>query len=387
MCYNYSRIVSRKSDDMKKRKLNKKSIAILSIILLIIIIELVNPIKLYNKHLLRELNYSETSIDVILDNNLKKEILKQEYSKALDIILASKDYQNKNFSIYQELNYVEISDYVKNINSLIEKGYQSKDINNIIKSGSSDDIKTFLEKDYDKDVSKFLQYDFAKLKNYDRYLSYKENNNIEDELVVVYVNIGLDKDYYTDYNEVNTFSTEMLVNKYNGLTKDFVPNDLVQVDSTYAVDKKQKANKEMLENFMKMSDDCQTNVGYKLLIRSAYRDYQSQEDTYNLYLKTYGKNYAESYAAHAGFSEHQTGLAADIKAESNNVFAGTKESKWLSENAHKYGFILRYGKDNTEITGYKYESWHYRYVGVEIATYVYENEMTFDEYYIRFLDK
>ena len=178
----------------------------------------------------------------------------------------------------------------------------------------------------------------------------------------------------------------MLINKYNGLDEYFVPSDLVSVDKEYAIDSKQKANKEMYEAFIKMSDDCKKETGYKVIFRSGYRDYKSQEDTYNLYLKTYGKKYADSYAAHAGFSEHQTGLAVDIKAESSNTFAGTKESNWLSKNAHKYGFILRYKKETEDITGYKYESWHYRYVG-SIAEKVYESKMTYDEYYIRFLDK
>ena len=195
------------------------------------------------------------------------------------------------------------------------------------------------------------------------------------------------KDYYEDANTIKDFSITMLVNKYNGLDKDFIPDNLISIDKEYAIDSKQKGNKEMIENFIKMSDDCKTETGFKIIVRSGYRDYKSQEDTYNLYLKTYGLKYAESYAAHPGFSEHQTGLAVDIKAQSSNTFAGTKESKWLLENAYKYGFILRYPDDLTDITGYKYESWHYRYVGIEIAKDIKDKKMSYDEYYIRYLDK
>jgi len=372
---------------MKNKKINKRNIIIISIIIIILIIEFVNPIKLYNKHLLRELNYSEESINIILENNLKDKILEQKYNKTLDIIFKDKSFNVSYYDIYKELNYIEIDNYVENVNKLIKKGYKSLDINNILKSSTSDSLKSFLEKDYIENVSDYLKYDFALLSNYDRYVSYKNKNNIDNELVVVYVNIGLDKEYYTDYKEINKFSYDMLINKYNGLSSDFVPQNLVTIDSLYAVDSKQKGNEEMVRAFMQMSDECDKEIGYKLLVRSGYRDYKNQEETYNLYLKTYGKKYAESYVAHAGFSEHQTGLAVDIKAESNNTFAGTKESRWLLENAYKYGFILRYEKNTEDITGYNYESWHYRYVGLEIATYIHENEMTYDEYYIRFLNK
>ena len=369
-----------------KRKLNKKNIIILSIIVLLIVIEIINPIKLYNKHVLKQLNYSDTSINTILKYGKKDQVLNSKNNKVLDKIFNSKDYKDKNFNIYLELNDSNITNFVSLTNSLIDKGYNAKEINGILKNSNEEDVLEFLKLDYQEGIDNYLQFDFFKLSNYQEYIAYKKENNIDYEDIVINVNIGLNKDYYEDANTVSDFSTTMLVNKYNGLDKDFVPSDLVSVDKEYAIDSKQKANREMYEAFIKMSDDCKKETGYKVIFRSGYRDYKSQEDTYNLYLKTYGKKYAEVYAAHAGFSEHQTGLAVDIKAESSNTFAGTKESNWLSKNAHKYGFILRYKKETEDITGYKYESWHYRYVG-SIAEKVYESNMTYDEYYIRFLDK
>lgn len=369
-----------------KRKLNKKNIIILSIIVLLIVIEIINPIKLYNKHVLKQLNYSDTSINTILKYGKKDQVLNSKNNKVLDKIFNSKDYKDKNFNIYLELNDSNITNFVSLTNSLIDKGYNAKEINGILKNSNEEDVLEFLKLDYQEGIDNYLQFDFFKLSNYQEYIDYKKENNIDYEDIVVDVNIGLNKNYYEDANTISDFSTTMLVNKYNGLDKDFVPSDLVSVDKEYAIDSKQKANREMYEAFIKMSDDCKKETGYKVIFRSGYRDYKSQEDTYNLYLKTYGKKYAEVYAAHAGFSEHQTGLAVDIKAESSNTFAGTKESNWLSKNAHKYGFILRYKKETEDITGYKYESWHYRYVG-SIAEKVYESNMTYDEYYIRFLDK
>ncbi len=372
---------------MKKRKLNKKSLTILTIILLIILIEIVNPIKIYNKHLIKDLNYSSKSATVVLKNNLKDKVLKLGYNKALDVILQSSSFNVKNYSIYEKLNYYEVSDYPKQVNALIAKGYHADDINNILKSANDDLLKEFLKKDYDENISKYLQYDFSKLANYERYLAYAKDTTLEPELVVVYVNIGLDRDFYQEPNQVDDFSFDMLVNKYNKLPEDYVPNDLVTIDSKYAYSKNQKGNETMVRNFMKMSDDCKKEIGTGLLVRSGYRDYQMQQETYELYFDTYGQKYVDSYVALPGFSEHQTGLAVDIKAESSDVFAGTKESLWLLDNAYKYGFILRYKKEDEKITGVKYESWHYRYVGLEIAAYLKEHDMTYDEYYIRFLDK
>ena len=372
---------------MKKRKLNKKSIIIIGVLILILLIEIVNPIKLYNKHLLKELNYSDSSIETILKYNLKDEVLKLKENKTLNVIFSSKEYKNENFSIYKDINNSSLNNIVTLINSLISKGYDATEINYILRSGNEDDILAFLELDYQEDVSKYLKFDFSKLNKYQDYLNYQEETHYEEEKVVVDVNIGLNKEYYTNYNVVEEFSITMLVNKYNALSEDFVPQDLIKVDSNYAVDSKQLGNKEMVEAFIKMADDCNQEISSHIYIRSAYRDYQSQADTYDLYLDAYGKKYAENYVAHPGFSEHQTGLAVDIKAESSNTFAGTEESKWLLENAYKYGFILRYSEDDVDITGYKYESWHYRYVGLEIASYIHDNKMTYDEYYIRFLNK
>ena len=129
--------------------------------------------------------------------------------------------------------------------------------------------------------------------------------------------------------------------------------------------------------------------GYYLMINSSFRNYQDQESVYNNYKNTSGQTYADSIATRPGFSEHQTGLALDIFSKNNtnkNTFKDTPEAKWLKENAYKYGFILRYPEEFEEVTGITFEPWHYRYVGKDIAKYIYENNITFDEYYAYFLE-
>jgi ribosomal protein L20 len=121
---------------------------------------------------------------------------------------------------------------------------------------------------------------------------------------------------------------------------------------------------------------------------SGYRSYNYQDSLYNKYVTSDGKENADRYSARAGYSEHQTGLALDISNNKSTYmdFESTKEFEWMKNNAHKYGFILRYPKDKEKITGYMYEAWHYRFVGTEIATYIKKHNITYDEYYTMFID-
>ena len=115
---------------------------------------------------------------------------------------------------------------------------------------------------------------------------------------------------------------------------------------------------------------------------SGYRSYQTQQNLYNRYLQKDPQNVVDTYSARAGHSEHQTGLAIDVSSNNSDMitFEVSPSFKWMKENAHLYGYILRYQKGKEDITGYKYEPWHYRYVGKEIATLLYQTGLTFDEY-------
>lgn len=127
--------------------------------------------------------------------------------------------------------------------------------------------------------------------------------------------------------------------------------------------------------------------GFDLYIGSGYRSYNTQKNTYNRYVKRDGKAKADTYSARPGHSEHQTGLAIDICARGGykcigSGFDGTAPANWLSDNAYKYGFILRYPKGKTNETGYKFESWHFRYVGKDLAKELYNggNWITLESY-------
>lgn len=126
--------------------------------------------------------------------------------------------------------------------------------------------------------------------------------------------------------------------------------------------------------------------GFNLKAFSTYRPYDYQVGLYERYVKKDGVEAADRYSARPGYSEHQTGLAFDIgevnfeQHWASSSFGGTEAGKWVAANAHRYGFILRYPKGKEEITGYMHESWHFRYVGTEVASDIYSRNITLEEY-------
>lgn len=125
-------------------------------------------------------------------------------------------------------------------------------------------------------------------------------------------------------------------------------------------------------------------TGHQIVILSGYRPASMQASIFNGAVSRDGEAIANKYIAKPGESEHQTGLAIDITSASlecylEACFEETSDGEWLKENSFKYGFTLRYPKDKEEVTGYNYEPWHFRYVGVELATALYESGLTLDE--------
>lgn len=158
---------------------------------------------------------------------------------------------------------------------------------------------------------------------------------------------------------------------------------LLIVNKTYSLPSSYGGNltDDVMDAFYLMNADA-TALGLKLWIQSGYRSYYTQNTLYNNYVDRDGQEAADTYSARPGHSEHQTGLAFDLNTIDDS-FTYTDEGKWVNNNCYRYGFIIRYpyGKDN--ITGYMHESWHLRYVGVELASKLYNNGdwITLEEYY------
>ena len=119
--------------------------------------------------------------------------------------------------------------------------------------------------------------------------------------------------------------------------------------------------------------------GLNIWISSGYRSYSDQETIYANYVKEDGEELADTYSARPGHSEHQTGLAIDVNTV-DDAFGSTPEAAWLAEHAHEYGFIIRYQQGKEDITGFKYEPWHIRYVGSDVANKLYKSGQCLEEY-------
>ena len=142
-----------------------------------------------------------------------------------------------------------------------------------------------------------------------------------------------------------------------------------------------KIKKAASEPLMKMIDAARAD-GLNLLVISGYRTERTQRGLFNNSVKRHGMDHALIYSAKPGYSEHQLGLAVDLNSTEES-FDQTKEYKWLKANSYKYGFIERYPKGKEFITGYGYEPWHYRYLGVDLATKVYTENVTYEEYLVK----
>ena len=200
----------------------------------------------------------------------------------------------------------------------------------------------------------------------------------------------------------------VLVNKSNPIGKDHGPQNPVQINPEYTTGGKSiELENAVCEAVISMIDAMRKDGIDNVSITSAYRTYEYQEKLFKGYIAkekeahpTWSNDEARAevltYSAAPGTSEHQTGLCVDLftnemeglynygsETEKNPYdkgFAETEAFEWLKEHAHEYGFILRFPENKTDITGYSYESWHYRYVGVEHATKIHDKGITLEEY-------
>lgn len=270
---------------------------------------------------------------------------------------------------------------------LKELGYNEKEINEIIKLDDKY-IETILTLEYSEHIIPLFKEKYFILSNLNKYLSYKEENkdlNYSDTVAVI--NVGADKDWYSEPKATNLEDGYLiLVNKFNYLPEDYTPEDLVKMGLQYAFNGKE-IKEEVYASFKRLVKDAKSE-DLTIVANSTFRTYDYQENLYNRYKANNGKEFADNYAARAGYSEHQTGLAIDVSTLNSTMdnFEETEEFEWLQEHAHEYGFILRYPKGKEFITGYNYESWHYRYVGTSLATEIKKLGITYDEYYAYYIE-
>lgn len=374
----------------KRKKNNKKKVLIL-IIIIILILSLVYILMPKNY------GYNKKAIEVFKENDLYEQIKEKKiYSETLEEAINQNSFNKEYFLEYLDIKYIDDEDFISNINKLLNLGYSSKDINAIYEK-IPNSVSIISTSKYNKDIINIMNLSYFKIDNLKRYLDYdimevksiydisniKKDFNYED--VVTYVNANLDKEYYSSDNLISNEDAskiDVLVNKYHKLDENYEPSDLTIIDSKYASGT-QKLRKEAQIKFEEMASDM-AKENLKIYAGSTYRSYTYQKGLYDRYVKKDGFAAAETYSARSGYSEHQLGLAVDIvNGKWNYLSENDKEYDYLVKNSYKYGFILRYPRGSEYITGYMFEDWHFRYLGVELATKVFNSGLTYDEYIAR----
>ena len=215
----------------------------------------------------------------------------------------------------------------------------------------------------------------------DRYTAWAvQHPELELADVVVQVNMDRDRAFYSAVQTAEyPHSLTVLINKHYALPEGFVPM-LEELGEDYGTG---ALRPEAARAFRSMADAAQMD-GMTLKSVSSYRSYERQETLYANYQKRYQQTETDTFSARPGHSEHQTGLALDINTASSRAhFETTPAFAWLKEHCAEYGFILRYDQGKEEITGYRFEPWHYRYVGQEAAQACMSRGMAYEEYVAR----
>ncbi len=277
---------------------------------------------------------------------------------------------------------IDESNLRKNIEyKLGEVGYSDNEIE-YIKTLKEDEINTLLNHKYNVNITKLMKEKYFIFANLDKYLDYINENNSNLTDIVAKVNTKASLGWYKTIADTDTSKGElMLVNKFYKLSETYVPSDLVDVSLSYAYEGKQ-VSKVMYDSLTNMLDAAKES-GYNLVVSQGYRSYADQEEAYNDIEASSGVDYADKVAARPGHSEYQTGLSVVVKPlyTEGSDMENSPEHTWILENAHKYGFILRYPKDKENITGFSYDAWRLRYVGSNTARIIHNENITFDEYY------
>ena len=229
----------------------------------------------------------------------------------------------------------------------------------------------------------YLKEDYFIYAYLERYEAYKEKDPDKSLYAVIQaVNAGIDKPFYTEMVTTDMSKEYLIiVNKYNKLPEGYSPKleSLSGYGNGYMEPTAAAAFRKMVE--------AGREAGVSLRSLSPYRSHSLQTWQYQFWVDAHGQEMADRESARPGSSEHETGLAVDINtAVEESHFERTKEYAWLVEHCWEYGFILRYLPEKEYITGYVYEPWHYRYVGVEHAEKIMKLGITYEEYYAYYIN-
>lgn len=288
-------------------------------------------------------------------------------------------------NFYNDYQYKQTYEY-----KLIEHGYSLEEAKSLVDYYKENEIlDSLLTREKNTTILELIKEKYYIHKYLDRYLTYAEKNketSIKD--VVAIVNVNRDYDFYEHDIDTDIEKGILInVNKYYTLPDNFEPIDISDISIRYSYSGN-RITKEANDAYVSMWNAAKAE-GFTLIVNSSYRDFASQERVYNNIKASSGQKEADKVAARPGHSEHQTGLAIDVFEIGNQTTSTFKDSPaytWLKDNAHLFGFIERYPEDKEYLTGYSFESWHWRYVGEEVAKKIHDENITFDEYYAYYIE-
>ena len=391
-----------------KRKLKKQSkVVIIAIITTLLLVLIATSILIWKTKNQNE-NVNETKITLIdnLDIEVFSEINNLDLIKDIKNgeITSEKEHIDTNTLGKQEIEIIYLDDnseekeYTFTINIVdTEKPTITFDKELITTVGNDINLlKGVSAKDnYTKDIKVSIDgdYDFNKVGEYTIYYTAKDssNNKTKEEAILIV------KEKSNDTNNekppvVSNNSNEFTTSKgFKGYTKNGITyiDGILIANKTYGLPQSYGPGltKETQAAINSMAAAAATD-GINIYCQSGFRSFETQQRLYNNYSSRDGAEAADIYSARPGHSEHQSGLACDLCSKDNSAcinsgFDNSNEAKWLSNNAYKFGLILRYPEGKTNETGYKFESWHYRYVGTELATKLYNNGnwITVEDYF------
>ena len=284
----------------------------------------------------------------------------------------------------KDYNYKKTYDY-----KLLSAGYSEEEVKVIKDKFSNDKIDILLKEKYDKNVVSFIKEKYFIYNNLSKYMEYKKKNKNDTYThVVSIINTEADVEWLDNEKETDTSKGNlMLVNRLYGLSKDYEPEDIIDVPVSISYSGV-KISKSILENIEELIE-AGKEAGYTFVLSDGYRSYEAQKKMFESYKNSYGYEEADKNVARPGHSEYQTGISFQI-VPYNKVFDKPRESTeylWLKDNAYKYGFIFRYPEDKKDITLFDSYTWRLRYVGSEASNIIKSENICFEEYYAYFVDK
>lgn len=386
---------------MLHKKKKRISYEIIIVFLAVIVVLSTVAVLNYNRILLivKGYNFSEQSIILNLDDEDVKRIL--DTDEIIDISNWNKIANDHHYLEYQTYknykNNLSKKEIIKYIDTFYQDYYQQlkklkysyKEIIQLMKIADLEDFKMITNNKYSySKIKPYLSIKGMSFKDIYKYIA-SNKEPIQAVLTTTYPFIDAKNKVDQEYEILEPENTLVLIKKGFILPKDYEPKDLVEPNIPIASDtKNRKLRKDAAKALEQMYQDA-LKQDYHLVLNSGYRSYASQTKIYDEYFKKYDEVTAAGLVAKPGSSEHQLGLGVDLTSQSvidkkRLVFGDTEEYKWVIKNAYKYGFILRYPKNRSSLTGTANEPWHFRYVGKKVAKIIYDNNWTLEDYILKY---